>query len=284
MSLCESLGISGVSFYSSSYPSLLREIPDPPAILFYSGSLHLAYTGRTVAVIGSRRCSHYGRAAARRVARALCSAGVTVVSGLARGIDGEAHRASLDAGGSTVAVFAGGLDIIYPPEHRKLADAVRENGCLVSEYPPGIRPAKYTFPERNRIISGLSSALVVIEAGEKSGTMITVGTALDQGRDVYAVPGEMGRTTSAGTNRLIRDGAGIVLSPEDMLNELGLSPLREMKTVSDPILKYIEGRGKTVMQLAELTGIPSGEIQHRLFMLEVAGSVIRHPGNIFVSV
>ena len=238
----------------------------------------------TAAVIGSRRCSLYGRTAARKIASALCSAGVTVISGLARGIDGEAHRGALEAGGPTAAVFAGGPDIIYPPEHRKLAERIRGNGCLVSEYPPGVRPAKYTFPERNRIISGLSSAIVVVEAGERSGTMITVGTALDQCRDVYAVPGEIGRSTSTGTNRLLRDGAGIVLSPEELLKEMGIEPSVKIIPSAHPLLKAMGTGGKTAGQLAELTGIPFGEIQSKLFQLEMAGAVVRRPGNIFIPV
>ena len=207
-----------------------------------------------------------------------------MVSGLARGIDGEAHRGALEAGGPTAAVFAGGPDIVYPPEHRKLAERIEGNGCLVSEYPPGVRPARYTFPERNRIISGLSSAIVVVEAGERSGTMITVGTALDQGRDVYAVPGEMGRSTSTGTNRLLRDGAGIVLSPEELLREMGIEAPDERVPNSDPLFKLLGTVGKTAAQLSELTGIPSREIQSRLFQLEMAGAVVRRPGNVFIPV
>ncbi len=166
--ICRRLGIKALCITDPGYPPLLREIPDPPAFLFFRGSMETLTRGRTVAVIGSRRCSIYGRRAARKISTALAGAGACVVSGLARGIDGEAHRGALQAGGGTAAVFGGGLDIIYPPEHRKLAGEILETGCLVSEYPPGIKPARYTFPERNRIISGLSSAVVVVEAGKEA--------------------------------------------------------------------------------------------------------------------
>lgn len=281
---CEKQGIRGTFFSHESYPVLLGEIPDPPAVLFYSGDIQCISGGKTVAVIGSRRCSLYGRKAARSIAAALCSAGVCVVSGLARGIDGEAHRGALAAGGPTAAVFAGGLDVVYPPEHRKLAGSIRDSGCLVSEYPPGARPARYTFPERNRIISGLCPAVVVVEAGERSGTMITVGTALDQGRDVFAVPGEMGRTTSAGTNRLLRDGAGIVLSPGDLLDALGLTAAADRPETDDPLLRALGSSGKTPEQLQQATGAEPSELRAKLLQLELIGAVVRRPGNIFVPV
>lgn len=253
-------------------------------MLFYTGSLAGVTERKAVAVIGSRRCSVYGRRAARKISASLCSAGACVVSGLARGIDGEAHRGALDNGGITAAVFAGGLDTVYPPEHRKLSEKIAENGCLVSEYPPGVKPAKYTFPERNRIISGLCSAVVVVEAGEKSGTMITVGTALDQGRDVYAVPGEMGRSTSIGTNRLLRDGAFIVLSPEELLAQLGFDQPETSQKTNDPLKQAMGAGGKTIEQLARATGGSVPEIQLKLLELEMNGEVVRRPGNLFVPV
>lgn len=250
-------------------------------MIFYRGSVSCFKTHRTIAVIGSRRCSLYGRSTARRLSSTLCLAGACVVSGLARGIDGEAHRGAIEAGGCTAAVFGGGPDIIYPPEHGKLAAKILKKGCIVSEYPPGVKPARYTFPERNRIISGLCRAVVVVEAGERSGTMITVGTALDQGRDVYAVPGEMGSSTSTGTNRLIRDGAGIVLSPEELLSELGLKTVPEAPDTADPLLKALGRNGKTPEQLASDLKRAPAEIQAWLLEHELKGSVIRRPGNIF---
>lgn len=216
----------------------------------------------------------------------LSRAGVCVVSGLARGIDGEAHRGALDGGAPTAAVLGGGLDIMYPPEHTSLAERVAEQGCLISEYPPGTKPAKYTFPERNRIISGLSSAVVVVEAGERSGTMITVGTALDQGRDVYAVPGDIDRSSTRGSNRLLRDGAGIVLSPLELITELGLSSdtLSPSFSSSDPILEALLKRQSTPEQLSLLLHETSHAINTRLLELELQGLVIRRPGGIYAGV
>jgi len=208
----------------------------------------------------------------------LCRAGACVVSGLARGIDGEAHRGALDGGGPTAAVLAGGIDLIYPPEHSSLASRIAGNGCLLSEHPPGTKPAKYSFPERNRIISGLCSSLVVVEAGERSGTMITVGTALDQGRDVFAVPGEMGRSTSTGTNRLLRDGAGIVLSPEELIGDLGLDG------IDDPggncaFPGIPENSSFTLEQLSSSTGETVPVLRQRILELELKGLIVRRPGN-----
>ncbi|MCP4647201.1 MAG: DNA-protecting protein DprA [bacterium] len=284
LSTCERLGVNAVYIEGDGYPEQLKSIPDPPAILFYIGTSpsRLPFP---VAVIGSRRCSIYGRKTARRIASELARAGACVVSGLARGIDGEAHRGALDGGGPTAAVMGGGLDIVYPPEHSSLAGRISGNGCLLSEYPPGTKPAKYTFPERNRIISGMSSAVVVVEAGEKSGTMITVGTALDQGRDVFAVPGDIDRSSTRGSNRLLRDGAGVVLSPEELVEALSLKPLpRKENSFSDPILRCLENKQLTSEQLSlALNEEPAG-IRTRLLELELAGRVLRRPGGVFTGV
>ena len=281
---CKRLGIRCLPITHELYPSSLRTIPDPPAILFCRGSIESVQATPAVAVIGSRRCSMYGRKSARSIASALAAAGACVVSGLARGIDGEAHRGALEAGGATCAVFAGGLDTVYPPEHRSLAERILAGGCLISEYPPGCKPARYTFAERNRIISGLASAVVVVEAGERSGTLITVGTALDQGREVYAVPGEMGRSTSRGTNRLLRDGAGIVLSPEELLGDLGLVRAPSPVSEDHPLLRLAEGAGRTPEALSQETGLPIEEVTAELALLEMEGRVIRRPGNVYASI
>lgn len=273
-----------VCFGGEGYPESLLNIPDPPAILFFRGSVPLNELLSPVAVIGSRRCSIYGRTMARKLSMQLCQAGASVVSGLARGIDGEAHKGALDGGGPTVAVMGGGLDIVYPPEHKTLAKSISQKGCIVSEYPPGVKPAKYTFPERNRIISGLSKIVIVVEAGEKSGTMITVGTALDQGREVYAVPGDVNRSSSRGSNRLLRDGAGIVLSAEELVTELGLQVPVTKNDSTDPILSAVRKQMLTITQLSQLLGEDSGNIQSRLLDLELNGLVIRRPGGAFAGV
>ncbi len=268
---------------SADYPGRLRSIPDPPAVLFMRGSPEVL-KGPSVAVIGSRRCSLYGRKTARKLAGGLSGAGVCVVSGLARGIDAESHRGAMQQGGRTAAVLGGGLDSIYPSEHTALAEAIARCGCLLSEYPPGVRPTRYSFPERNRIISGLSDAVVVVEAGQRSGTMITVGTALDQGRDVYAVPGEIGRSTSTGTNRLIRDGAGIILSAEEFLQDLGLEVKQNEAVSDDPLVKLLINRELTPDMIISITGSDRSSVSSRLLELELAGAVVRRPGGAFTSV
>ena len=215
----------------------------------------------------------------------LSRAGACVVSGLARGIDGEAHRGALDGGGPTVAVMGGGLDIIYPTEHRSLSERIAAKGCLLSEYPPGVKPARYTFPERNRIISGLSRAVVVVEAGERSGTMITVGTALDQGRDVYAVPGDIDRSSTRGSNRLLRDGAGIVLSAAELILDLELKhSSSESRVIDDPILLSLSKKHSTPLELSRDLNENPLTIGARLLELELAGLVMRRPGGLYSGV
>ncbi len=212
-----------VIYGSEDYPDILVNIPDPPVVLFYRGNLDKFISMPAIAVIGSRRCTTYGRKVARSLSRDFVRSGVAVVSGLARGIDSEAHRGVIEAGGVTMAVLGNGLDICYPPEHDRLSEKIIEKGVILSEYPPGTEPARYRFPERNRLISGFSKGVVVVEAGKRSGTMITVNTALDQGRDVFAVPGEVTGALSMGTNMLLRDGAGVVITAADVLEPLGLA-------------------------------------------------------------
>lgn len=285
LAICEKMGIKAVYFSGEGYPEQLMNIPDPPAVLFYRGKVSPADLPFTVAVIGSRRCSLYGRKTARRLSMELSRAGVCVMSGLARGIDGEAHRGALDGGSPTAAVMGGGLDVMYPPEHGSLAERVAAEGCLISEYPPGTKPAKFTFPERNRIISGLSSAVVVVEAGERSGTMITVGTALDQGRDVFAVPGDIDRSSTRGSNRLLRDGAGIVLSPEELITELGInSTSAAVPDVPDTILASLMKGQSTPEQLSLALHEDTALINTRLLELELQGLVIRRPGGLYTPV
>ncbi|MEA3266002.1 MAG: DNA-processing protein DprA [Candidatus Fermentibacteria bacterium] len=285
LDVCRELGIRAVYFGGEGYPGHLADIPDPPAILFYRGKYSPAELPFTVAVIGSRRCSLYGRKTARRLSMELSRAGVCIASGLARGIDGEAHRGALDGGTPTVAVLGCGPDMIYPPEHSSLGERVAASGCLVTEYPPGTRPARYMFPERNRLISGLSQAVVVVEAGERSGTMITVGTALDQGRDVFAVPGDIDRSSTRGSNRLLRDGAGIVLSPEELITELGISTTAASASVSsDPILASLSKKHSTAVQLSLALNQDASAVNTRLLELELQGLVIRRPGGVYASV
>ena len=215
-------GVRAIHLRSDEYPHRLREIYDPPSVIYVRG--HMAPEDeRGVAVVGTRRASPYGREMARRLAGDLAASGVTVFSGLARGIDGIAHQAALDAGGRTIAVVGGGLDRIYPPEHADLAFRICQQGAMISEYPLGKLPQAQHFPRRNRIISGLSLGVLVIEAGMKSGAMLTVRWALDQDREVFAVPGPVISENSAGTNWLIQQGAKLVVDHHDVLDELNIA-------------------------------------------------------------
>ncbi|NOQ21684.1 MAG: DNA-protecting protein DprA [Candidatus Aegiribacteria sp.] len=280
----------GVVIYGSEdYPDILINIPDPPVVLFYRGDLERFLGMPAIAVIGSRRCTAYGRKVARKLARDFVRSGVAVVSGLARGIDGEAHRGAIEAGGVTMAVLGNGLDLCYPPEHDRLSEMILGNGVILSEYPPGTEPARYRFPERNRLISGFSRGVVVVEAGKRSGTMITVNTALDQGKDVFAVPGEVTRAFSMGTNMLLRDGAGVVITAADVLEPLGLArdPGKSGETfepesdAASAILEHLSIETLHFNQLLRLAGVGTAVLQSELLSLEMAGVVMQHPGKFY---
>ncbi|HSF62457.1 MAG TPA: DNA-processing protein DprA, partial [Gaiellaceae bacterium] len=208
-----------------AFPALLAAIHDPPPALFLRGGGEAELLARpAVAVVGARACSSYGRSVSRSLARELATAGLVVVSGMARGIDGEAHRGALEAGGTTVAVLGCGIDRDYPAAHAELARRIREEGLIVSEYEPGVEPAPWRFPARNRIIAGLCAATVVVEARERSGALITADFALEEGRDVLAVPGEITSSLSAGTNALLRLGAAPVTRAADVFELFGIAP------------------------------------------------------------
>ncbi|MBD3276850.1 MAG: DNA-protecting protein DprA [Candidatus Aegiribacteria sp.] len=282
-------GIRCVVYGREGYPEILETIPDPPAVLFYRGDLKGFLEMPAIAVIGSRRCTHYGRKVAAKLAGDFVRSGVSVVSGLARGIDSEAHRGAMESGGVTVAVLGNGLDVCYPPEHDRLSERILEKGVLVSEYPPGTEPARYRFPERNRLISGFSKGVVVVEAGKRSGTMITVNTALDQGRDVFAVPGEVTRALSMGTNMLLRDGAGVVITAADVLEPLGLSVEPEEKAaVYEPeselekaILENLRDEPLHFNRLLRIVDAGSAVLQTALLKLEMAGVIEQLPGKVY---
>ncbi|MEX0586804.1 MAG: DNA-processing protein DprA [Pirellulales bacterium] len=223
LALCRTSGIQVVPRGSSEYPRLLETIYDPPSVLFMRGSI-LPTDALAVAVVGSRHATRYGLQQAERLAAGLSRAGLTIVSGLARGIDAAAHRGALAAGGRTLAVLGSGLLEIYPPEHAELADEVAAHGALVSELPPKTPPVGAVFPQRNRIITGLSLGVVVVEASDRSGALISARHAMDQGREVFAVPGRIDSRMSRGCHALIRDGAKLVESVDDILEELGPLP------------------------------------------------------------
>ncbi len=228
--LCRCAQIQILTETDSEYPRLLRDIHDPPGVLFCQGRLQ-SEDQLAVAIVGTRHATHYGRRQAEMLASGLARTGITVVSGLARGIDAVAHRAALEAGGRTIAVLGSGLLNIYPPEHLELADEIARKGVLLSELPPEMAPMSGTFPQRNRLISGLSLGVIVIEAAARSGALISASHAAEQGRDVFAVPGPIDSRTSRGCHQLIRDGARLVESVDDVLDELG--PLVEAMPRSD---------------------------------------------------
>ncbi len=219
LALLEKHGVRAVPLGSAGYPGPLASVIAPPPLLYFRGAWVEA-DANAIGIVGSRACTAYGRKVAEGLARDLVRAGFTIVSGLARGIDGAAHRAALDAGGRTVAVLAGGLSRIYPPEHADLADAVAEQGCLVTETAMGLEPQPGMFPARNRIISGLSRAVIIVEANVKSGALITATHAAEQGREVFAVPGAVDSTASAGSLELIRKGARLVRNADDVIEDL----------------------------------------------------------------
>jgi DNA processing protein len=258
------------------YPQLLAQLHDPPVELFVRGRGD-ALVEPAVAVVGARSCSGYGAQVARTLGRELAAAGLVVVSGLARGIDGEAHRGALEAGGTTVAVLGCGIDRDYPRIHAGLAARIRESGAVVSEYPAGTEPAPWRFPARNRIIAGLTLATVVVEARERSGALITSDFALELGREVFAVPGEITAALSAGTNDLIRQGATPLLSPRDVLGALGIEPperpLPPVSGAATSVLRLLEDSARDFDAVVRLAGRSSAEVAAALVELELAGVV-----------
>ena len=233
--LLEKHGVSPVPLGFAGYPAPLAAVVAPPPLLYFRGAWVEADT-KAIGIVGSRACTAYGRKLAEQLARDLVRAGFTIVSGLARGIDGVAHRAALDAGGRTIAVLAGGLSAIYPPEHAELADEVAKQGCLVTETPMTVAPQPGMFPARNRIISGLSRAIIVVEANAKSGALITATHAAEQGREIFAVPGAVDSSASAGSLELIRKGARLVRNADDVIEDL--------KGISTPEYRSSEARAQ----------------------------------------
>jgi DNA processing protein len=266
-----------------SYPLLLAAIHDPPRQLWIRGDADPELLSRpAVAVGGARACSSYGRAVARAFGRDLAATGVVVVSGMARGVDGEAHRGAVDAGGATVAVLGCGIDRDYPAAHAELARLISKTGLIVSEYEPGVEPAPWRFPARNRIIAGLSRAVVVVEARERSGALITVDFALEQGRDVLVVPGEITSALSAGTNALLRFGAAPALGVDDVLEAIGVVARRsapaELEGSAGLVLAVLRDAPVTADELARATGLPAADVAALLVELELDGRVSSEDG------
>jgi DNA processing protein len=269
------LAAGGFRFVPRAHlPPLLRAIHDPPPGLFVRGDGDLELLESVgVAVVGARACSGYGASVARSIARELAGAGLLVVSGLARGIDAEAHRGALDANAPTVAVLGCGIDRDYPAAHAELARRIAASGLIVSEYAPGVEPAPWRFPARNRIVAGLSAATVVVEARERSGALITADLALEEGREVFTVPGEISSALSAGTNALLKLGATPLTSAADVLAIFGLEV--EVPRERDGLLDLLPA---TADELVRRTGRPSSEIAQALVELELVGSVAAFDG------
>jgi DNA processing protein len=284
-------GVEILTWQDADYPRRLKEIDQSPPVLFVKGSISVE-DDWAVAVVGTRRVTPYGRQVADELGRYLAQNGVTVVSGLARGVDAIAHQSALQAGGRTFAVMGSGVDVIYPPEHRKLAGDITRQGALISDYPLGTQPDGVNFPPRNRIISGLSLATVVVEAGEKSGALITAEFAVDQGRDVFAVPGSILAAQSEGTNHLIEQGARPLLRMNEILEALKLEQIPEKQQVrklapmtSDEkkLLTNLSSEPVHIDQLCELTGLPITDVSATLTMMELKGFVSQVGGMNYVA-
>ena len=265
------------------FPALLAAIHDPPRRLFARGDADLGLLSEpAVAIVGARSCSSYGRSVARSLARELAGAGLVVVSGMARGIDGEAHRGALDADGRTCAVLGCGIDRDYPAAHAELARRICGHGVIVSEYEPGVEPAPWRFPARNRLIAGLCCATVVVEARERSGALITADFALEEGREVLAVPGEITSALSAGTNALIRLGATPVTCAEDVLEVFGLERPARKEVVVGPaakaLLEALRDGSLTVDELVRASRIDPADASAALIELELARLVTQEDG------
>ena len=308
LALCDAHGVRVLTIHSPDYPAKLKEIPDPPLVLYVKGRL-LAEDQLAIAIVGSRQCSPYGLRIADRLAASLARTGVTVISGLARGIDSSAHRAALRAGGRTLAVLANGLAKIYPPENADLAAEIAENGAIFSEAPMTQEPLPGLFPQRNRLISGLSLGVAVVEATPRSGSLSTAKHAMEQNREVFAVPGPVDSLSSRGCHALIRDGAKLVETADDILEELGPlptsarpQPSAQSRPATDPnasasraagdqpalgvevseieakLLAVLSSEPISVDEVIRLSGLPSSQAMATLSLLEVRRLVRRAPG------
>lgn len=300
----EEHGIETLTLDDDRYPPALREIHDPPFLLYLKGTLRPS-DAAAIGVVGSRRTTHYGKEQAKKLSFRLARAGFCIISGLARGIDTAAHEAALAAEGRTIAVLGSGIGHIYPPENQALADRIAESGAVLSEFPVLYVPDRKSFPLRNRIVSGLSQGLLVIEAPSRSGSLITANQALEQGRSVFAVPGPIDRPTSEGCNRLIQQGAKLVCSAEDVVEELSheinslpldfepeswdpaegsndqVTPSPELSEAESLLLDQLDGRELTIDALCDFTGMPSGIVSAHLLQLEMKAAVKQLPGKYF---
>ena len=278
----EEHGIQALTWHDDAYPRQLREVYDRPPVLYIRGALTPADEW-AVAIVGTRKVSVYGRQVAEEMARGLAANHVTVVSGLARGVDAIAHRAALESGGRTIAVLACGLDLVYPPEHKRLAEEILARGALISDYPVGTQPRSEFFPRRNRILSGISLGVLVVEGDIKSGALITARQALEQNREVFAVPGSIYSPNSRGTNKLIQDGeAKLTLDVQDVLAELNLTMASHQIEMAELVpadetegvlLRHLGAEPTHIDQVRRECGLPIATVTSTLAMLELKGLV-----------
>lgn len=282
-----------LTIYDSAYPSKLKNIYDPPYVIYIKGN-KIEFDMPLISIVGTRRATPYGRWAAHRFAKELAEWGVGIISGLALGIDTCGHKGALDGNGYTIGVLGCGLDQYYPASNRALTDKILEKGCVISEYCLGTPPLKYHFPARNRIVSGLSDGVVVIEAPEKSGALITVDFALDHGKDVYALPGNINNIQSKGVNKLIRDGARILLEVDDIIENLKYkysmyktdveqSAKDDLSELEIQVFNVIKRNPINIDLIINETGIKASELNPILTILEIKGYINQMPGKIFTA-
>lgn len=281
MEKLERFKVKVLTYKDDAYPPRLKEIYDFPPVLYIRGEI-LPQDEWAIAVVGSRKATVYGRQSTEEIVSDLARQKITIISGLAKGIDAIAHKSALSAGGRTIAVFASGLDIVYPAEHAKLAREIMEQGALISDYPLGTPPKAEHFPRRNRIMSGMSLGVLVVEAGEESGALITARLALEQNREVFAIPGSIFSPLSRGTNKLIQEGAKLVLSYEDILEELNLTmtakqiEMKEIPTLSpeeERILRYLSAEPQHIDEICRALGLPIFTVSSTLSIMELKGLV-----------
>lgn len=288
--------IGFVTALEKDYPEKLKNIHGMPYALFYKGKLVFEKEAVNIGIVGARRCSAYGETMTLKFAEHLAERGIHIISGMARGVDGIAHRGALNVKGKTCAVLGCGVDMCYPKEHRGLYQDIEQRGCILSEYPPGVAPLARNFPARNRIISGLSDILLVMEAKEKSGSLITADMALEQGKDVYALPGNVENELSRGCNRLISQGAGILLGVEEFIEELEIngkisdkigslkvnSDKKVLETEENLVYSCLGLYPKNREEILKETGLAPGQLMRILVALELKGYIIERSRNDYI--
>lgn len=284
-------GIETVNFNEDGYPKELRNYENSPSVLFYKGNIDKLNQSYNVGIIGSRDCSIYGKNSANLISKELSGNGINIISGMARGIDACAHKACIENGGYTCAVLGSGIDVIYPKENRGIYNMILKNGCIISEFLPGTKPYSYNFPMRNRIISGLSNTVIVVEAGESSGSLITANLAVEQGKDVVAVPGSIFSDQSKGTNKLIRDGAYPFTDFTDLFDFLGVTyrinrekNINKLEGIKKKIIDIISDTPVHIDDIFARTNIDIKRLYELLFELQLENVVICISGNYYVKV